>query len=92
MEGTTVATAESKSKIAAALLAFFLGGLGIHKFYLNYTTAGIIMLVVSLLGFVLLFIPNIIIGIIALIEAILYVTKSDEAFHQTYVVNKKAWF
>ena len=34
-----------KNKIVAALLAFFLGTLGIHKFYLGKTTAGIIMLV-----------------------------------------------
>ena len=32
-----------KNKIVAALLAFFLGWLGIHKFYLGKTTAGIIM-------------------------------------------------
>ena len=36
----------AKSKIVAALLAFFLGGLGIHKFYLGKNTAGIIMLAV----------------------------------------------
>lgn len=33
-----------KSKIAAALLCFFLGGFGIHRFYLGYTTIGIIQL------------------------------------------------
>eukprot|EP01030_Chromulinospumella_sphaerica_P025156 gene25156-25278_t len=33
-----------KNKIVAALLAFFLGWLGIHKFYLGKTNAGIIML------------------------------------------------
>ncbi|MDU0478530.1 TM2 domain-containing protein [Staphylococcus chromogenes] len=39
-----------KSMIAAALLAFFLGGFGIHNFYLGYTTKGIIQLVMCLLG------------------------------------------
>jgi TM2 domain-containing membrane protein YozV len=33
-----------KSKVAAALLAFFMGGLGIHRFYLGYTTIGIIQI------------------------------------------------
>jgi len=33
-----------KSKIVAALLCFFLGGLGIHRFYLGYTLIGIIQL------------------------------------------------
>jgi len=34
-----------KSKLAAALLAFFLGCFGIHRFYLGHTTIGIIQLV-----------------------------------------------
>lgn len=37
-----------KSKIAAGLLGIFLGGLGIHRFYLGYTTMGIIQIVVTL--------------------------------------------
>jgi hypothetical protein len=31
-------------------------------------------------------------GIIGLIEGIIYLTKTDEEFYQTYVVEKKAWF
>lgn len=81
-----------KSKVAAGLLAIFLGGLGIHKFYIGASTAGIIMLLCTLLGFILLFIPTFVIGIIALIEGIIYLTKSDEDFYQTYEVNKKSWF
>lgn len=67
-------------KIVAGILGILLGGLGIHKFYLGYTTAGIIMLVVSIVscGFVA---P--IISIIGLIEGILYLTKSDEEFYRT---------
>ena len=42
----------SRTKVIAALLAFFLGGLGIHKFYLGFNQHGIIMLVLGLLGFV----------------------------------------
>jgi TM2 domain-containing membrane protein YozV len=44
---------ELKSKIAAGLLGIFLGGWGIHRFYLGYTTIGIIQIVVTLitLGF-----------------------------------------
>lgn len=37
-----------KSKLAAGLLGIFLGGFGIHNFYLGYTTKGVIQLVVSL--------------------------------------------
>lgn len=39
-----------KSKVAAALLAFFLGTLGVHNFYLGYNTRGIIQLVLTILG------------------------------------------
>jgi TM2 domain-containing membrane protein YozV len=33
-----------KSKVTAALLAFFLGCLGVHRFYLGYTALGVIQL------------------------------------------------
>ncbi len=35
---------EQKQKLVAALLAFFLGGLGVHRFYLGYTTIGILQI------------------------------------------------
>ena len=37
-----------KQWIVAVLLAFFLGTLGIHNFYLGYTTKGIIQLVLTI--------------------------------------------
>jgi TM2 domain-containing membrane protein YozV/RNA polymerase subunit RPABC4/transcription elongation factor Spt4 len=37
-----------KSKIAAGLLGIFLGAFGIHRFYLGYTTIGIIQIIVTL--------------------------------------------
>lgn len=39
-----------KSKILAAVLAFFLGGFGVHNFYLGYTSRGITQLVLYLIG------------------------------------------
>ena len=33
-----------KSKLTAILLCFFLGSLGIHRFYLGYTLIGVIQL------------------------------------------------
>ncbi len=38
-----------KSRIAAGLLAFFLGELGIHSFYLGNTSRGLTQLLISLL-------------------------------------------
>jgi TM2 domain-containing membrane protein YozV len=81
-----------KSRVVAALLAFFLGGLGIHKFYLGKNGAGLIMLLVSLFGIILLFLPTMIIGVIAFIEFIIYLVTSDEDFEERYIVGDRAWF
>ena len=72
-------------KVIAGVLGILLGGLGVHKFYLGYTTPGIIQLV---LGIVTCGAA----GIVGLIEGIIYLTKSDEDFYQTYQVGKKEWF
>ena len=75
---------QDNKKLAAGLLAILLGGLGVHKFILGYTKEGIIQLVLGFLcgvGFV-----------IGLIEGIIYLTKTDEEFYQTYQVGKKGWF
>lgn len=37
-----------KSKMVAGLLGIFLGSVGIHRFYLGFTTIGIIQIVVTL--------------------------------------------
>jgi TM2 domain-containing membrane protein YozV len=75
----------AEKKIPAGILAILLGGLGIHKFYLGYTTAGIIQLVLGLCTFGIA-------SVIGLVEGIIYLTKSDEEFAATYVYNKKEWF
>ena len=82
----------SSKKVPAAILAFFLGAFGAHKFYLGYTTQGVIMLLVWLFGLILLGIPSLIIGVIAFIEFIIYLTKSDADFEQIYVVGRRPWF
>lgn len=80
-----------KSKVTAGILAILLGSLGIHKFYLGYTKEAIIMLAVSLLGSLIAVGPAVM-GIIGLIEGIMYLTKSDEEFQATYVDAQKGWF
>ena len=64
-----------KSRIAAALLAFFLGGFGAHKFYLGKIGQGFLYLI-----FCWTFIP----AIIAFIEFIIYLCDSDEKFARKY--------
>lgn len=78
-----------KSKVTAGLLGIFLGSLGIHKFYLGYKKEAIIMLLVSLLT---CGVGASIMSIIGLIEGIMYLTKSDEEFVDTYVNGQKTWF
>ena len=78
-------TGPEKSRITAALLAFFLGIFGVHKFYLGYSTTGIIQLVLGIVTCGLT-------GIIAFIEFIIYLMKSDEDFQAIYVDNEKHWF
>ena len=78
-----------KSKVAAGLLGIFLGALGIHKFYLGYSKAGVIMLLVSILT---CGIGASVMGIIGLIEGIIYLTKTDMDFYNTYVAGQKQWF
>lgn len=87
------APAYAKSKIAAGLLAIFLGWLGIHKFYLGYTGPGIILLLCGTIGWIITFgILPVIVGIIGLIEGIIYLTKPDDQFDQEYVVQRRSWF
>lgn len=38
---------EQKSKLAAGLLGIFLGGIGVHRFYLGYVGLGIVQIVVT---------------------------------------------
>lgn len=83
---------ERKDKVAAALLAFFLGGIGVHKFYLGRTGAGVTMLLCSLFGFILLFLPTLIVCTIAFVEFIIYLTLSDEDFERRYMPGGQSWF
>lgn len=97
-EGLKGATGDTDNKkILAGILAIILGSLGVHKFLLGYNKEGIIMLAVTLLGYAttcvvvgafFFWIP----GLIGLIEGIIYLTKSDAEFYNTYQVGRKPWF
>lgn len=64
-----------KSKVTAGILALFLGGFGVHKFYLGKTGMGVLYLV-----FCWTYIPS----VIGLVEAIIYFSKSDREFNRLY--------
>lgn len=64
-----------KSKVLAAVLAFVLGGLGIHRFYLGHTGVGIAMLLLSTVGGIITCgLTSIITGIWALVDFVLILT------------------
>lgn len=58
-EVVTQSAVSDKSKVAAALLAFFLGTFGIHRFYLGRSGSGAMMLICTIFGW---FTAGIIIG------------------------------
>jgi TM2 domain-containing membrane protein YozV len=76
-------------KLAAGLCAILLGTLGIHKFILGYTTAGLIMLLCTLVTCGL---AGLVLHVIGIIEGIIYLTKSDGQFYEMYMVNRREWF
>lgn len=78
----------NSKKMAAGICAILLGGLGVHKFILGYNTAGLIMLLVTLLT---CGVGGAVMGVIGIVEGVMYLTKSDEEFFQTYMVGQKEW-
>ena len=90
---------ESK-RIIAGITAILVGTFGVNKFLLGYNKEGIYYLVANLV--ILPIISFVTCGagfglysltyLIPIIEGIIYITKSDEEFINTYQVNKKPWF
>lgn len=64
-----------KSKLAAALFAIFLGGIGVHKFYLGRIGWGVVYLLFCWTG-----VP----AIVGLIEGIMLLVMSDAEFNRKY--------
>ena len=84
-----ISSDQGSKRIVAGIVAILFGSLGIHKFILGYQKEGIVMLVISLfsLGFLL-----VLVALIGIIEGIIYLSKSDEEFFQTYQIGRKPWF
>ena len=79
----------SSKKLAAGICGILLGAFGVHKFVLGYTSAGLVMLLTTV---VTCGIAGVVFGVIGLVEGIIYLTKSDAEFVQVYQVQKKPWF
>lgn len=64
-----------KNKTTAAILAFFLGGIGVHRFYLGQGGLGILYLL-----FCWTFIPM----IISFVDFIIFLTMDEKTFNDKY--------
>jgi TM2 domain-containing membrane protein YozV len=89
MAPPSVYAAHASNKIPAGICGILLGSLGVHKFILGYTGAGLVMLLVTLLS---CFVLSPLMHLIGLIEGIIYLCKSDEEFVRLYVQGRKEWF
>jgi len=67
---------QPKSKIAAGLLAIFIGGFGIHNFYLGYNERGVTQLLLTVVGWIFFGVGPLIATVWALIEGIQIFTGS----------------
>ncbi|MBI5877327.1 MAG: TM2 domain-containing protein [Chloroflexi bacterium] len=82
------------TRTAAGLCAIVLGALGIHKFLLGYMAEGAIMAAVTVAGLLWTWtnMPGAAMAIIGIIEGIMYLTKTDAEFTNTYIVHRRGWF
>ncbi len=84
-------------KVLAGVTAILLGGFGVHKFVLGYTKEGLILLgatlALNIFGFLGMgSILGAAVWVFTFIEGIIYLTKSNADFVNTYQKAKKAWF
>ncbi len=73
--GTPMFTGRTKERMVAVVLAFLLGGLGAHRFYVGHVGLGILYLL-----FFWTFIP----ALVALVEAIVWLTMSEGDWQAKY--------
>ena len=83
---------ESK-RVFTGLVAVFLGAFGAHKFVLGYMKEGAILLIATI-ALVIFTCGSLtwITVIIGVVEGVVYLSKTDEEFINTYQINKKEWF
>lgn len=88
---------QDNKRVLTGVLAIILGSLGVHKFVLGYNNEGFIILIATVIGYATLciFIGAFVLtltSLLGLVEGIIYLTKTDADFYETYQKNKKPWF
>ena len=80
---------QQKSRLAAALLAFMFGSLGVHNFYLGFNSRGTIQLVLALVGGVLTCgLGTVAAAIWGFIEAVMLLSSNGPRFDGNGVILK----
>ncbi len=76
---------EGKSRGVAALLAIFLGSLGIHYFYIGKNTAGIVWLLITVCtcGF-----GGAVLSLLGIIQGIIMLGMTNEAWRAKYILTQ----
>ena len=69
-------TGEKKSRILSGLLAIFIGSLGVHNFYLGYTSKAVAQLLLTLVGWIACGIGPLIASVWGFVEGIMILTGS----------------
>ena len=75
----------NSKKILSGIMGILFGGLGVHRFILGDVPGGLIRILIT-------FVTCGLGSVIGLIEGIIYLTKTDPEFYQTYMVERRAWF
>ena len=92
-EALAMQAVKQKDHVSAGLLAIFLGMFGVHKFYLGYNRTAFAMLAASVIGSIVTFgLAGAVVWVIAILEGIIYLTKTQTAFDRIYVLNEREWF
>jgi TM2 domain-containing membrane protein YozV len=86
---STLPPRDGSKRVLAGIFGILLGALGIHKFILGYTGAGLVMCLITIFtcGY-----GGLIFGPIGFAEGIIYLCTSEEDFYQRYIVGRRPWF
>ena len=78
-------SAVNSKRVLAGIMGIIFGALGVHKFILGFVGTGILQILIT-------FATCGVGHFIGLIEGIIYLSKTDEEFYRTYIVERRNWF
>ncbi|MCE9567093.1 MAG: protein kinase [Planctomycetes bacterium] len=85
--GRSTPTIDTGSRVMHAVMAFFFGILGIHKFMQGNAGSGVLRVALTFTGC-----GMVVTYVASIIETVVYLTMSNESYTREYMVRKKGWF